>query len=281
MAVILCLDKFMSFVRRHPDLVVSIALLIILALFAIFFVNFNIPPYEDAAMLMRYSDHLAHGYGIVWNIGEHPVDGATDFLFMVSVAALMKIGIPLGRAVRVLGLFSVAALTLLIYWVNRRLWKAHIVFAALSALFLAVGTGLTYVAAYFGTPFFALFAALTWTLSLLLIKKENPSPWLSLIFALSSLITGLIRPEGVILAGLMLISIIVMKGWRASVKTIAIFIATFLILGGAYFVWRWNYFGIHCQIHFIKRAEAYCIGMDFKHRLRIFFHSVGYFCLHT
>ena len=98
-------------------------------------------------MLMRYSDHLAHGYGIVWNIGQHPVDGATDFLFMVSVAALMKIGIPLGRAVRGLGLFSVAALTLLIYWVNRRLWKSHIVFAALSALFLAVGTGLTYVAA--------------------------------------------------------------------------------------------------------------------------------------
>jgi len=172
----------MSFVKRHPDLLVSIVLLIILALFAVFFVNFSIPPFEDAAMLMRYSDHLAHGYGIVWNIGEHPVDGATDFLFMVSVAALMKIGIPLGRAVRVLGLFSVAALTLLIYWVNRRLWKSHIVFAMLSALFLAVGTGLTYVAAYFGTPFFALFAALTWTLSLVLIQKENPPLWLSSLF---------------------------------------------------------------------------------------------------
>ena len=169
----------MSFVKRHPDLFVSISLLIVLALFTVFFVNFSIPPFEDAAMLMRYSDHLAHGYGIVWNIGEHPVDGATDFLFMVSVAALMKIGIPLGRAVRGLGLFSVAALILLIYFVNRKLWKSHVVFAMLSALFLAVGTGLTYVAAYFGTPFFALFAALTWTLSLLLIQKENPPLWLS------------------------------------------------------------------------------------------------------
>ena len=182
----------MSFVKRHPDLFVSISLLILLALFAIFFVNFNIPPFEDAAMLMRYADHLAHGYGIVWNIGQHPVDGATDFLFMVSVAALMKIGVPLGRAVRVLGLFSVAALTLLIYFVNRKLWKAHIAFAALSAIYLAVGTGLTYVAAYFGTPFFALFAALTWTLALLLIQKENPPLWLSLLFALSGLVTGLI-----------------------------------------------------------------------------------------
>ncbi|MGA7193790.1 MAG: hypothetical protein WBW94_09175, partial [Anaerolineales bacterium] len=244
----------MPFVKRHPDLCVSIVLLIILALFAILFINFNIPPFEDAAMLMRYADHLAHGYGIVWNIGQHPVDGATDFLFMVSVAALMKIGIPLGRAVRGLGLFSVTALVMLIYWVNRRLWKSHIVFAALSALFLAVGTGLTYVAAYFGTPFFALFAAFTWTLSLILIQKENPPLWLSLLFALSGLTTGLIRPEGVILAGLMLIAIIIMKGWRASFKTIAIFVAVFLILGGAYFLWRWNYFGYPLPNPFYKKG---------------------------
>jgi hypothetical protein len=254
MVVTHCLDKFMSFVKRHPDLFVSISLLIVLALFTAFFVNFSIPPFEDAAMLMRYSDHLAHGYGIVWNIGEHPVDGATDFLFMVSVAALMKIGIPLGRAVRGLGLFSVAALTLLIYFVNRKLWKSHVVFAMLSALFLAVGTGLTYVAAYFGTPFFALFAALTWTLSLLLIQKENPPLWLSALFAFSGLITGLIRPEGVILAGLMLVAIIVMKGWRASAKTIAIFVGPFLILGGAYFLWRWNYFGYPLPNPFYKKG---------------------------
>jgi arabinofuranosyltransferase len=244
----------MSFVKRHPDLIVCVALLIVLALFAIFFVNFSIPPFEDAAMLMRYADHLAHGYGIVWNIGQPPVDGATDFLFMVVVAALMKIGIPLGRAVRVLGLVSLAALVLLIYWVNRRLWKSHIAFAALSALYLAFGAGLTYVAAYFGTPFFALFAALTWTLSLILIQKENPPLWLSLLFALSGLITGLIRPEGVILASLMMISILVMKGWRASAKTIAIFIGIFLVLGGAYFLWRWNYFGYPLPNPFYKKG---------------------------
>ena len=246
----------MSFIKRHPDLIVSISLLIFLTLFAIFFVNFNMPPFEDAAMLMRYADHLAHGYGIVWNIGEHPVDGATDFLFMVSVAALAKIGIPLGRAVRGLGLFSVAALTFLIYFVNRKLWKSHIVFAVLSALYLAVGTGLTYVAAYFGTPFFALFAALTWTLSMILIQKENPPLWPSLLFALSGLITGLIRPEGVILAGLMLIAIIVMKGWRASAMTIAIFAGVFLILGGAYFLWRWNYFGYPLPNPFYKKGAG-------------------------
>ncbi len=269
----------MSLVKRHPDLVVSIVLLIVLALFAIFFVNFNMPPFEDAAMLMRYADHLAHGYGIVWNIGEHPVDGATDFLFMVAVAALMKIGIPLGRAVRGLGLFSVAALALLIYWVNRRLWKSHIVFAALSALCLAVGTGLTYVAAYFGTPFFALFAALTWTLSLLLIQKENPPLWFSWLFAISGLITGLIRPEGVILAGLMLIAIIVMKGWRASAKTIAIFVGVFLLLGGTYFVWHWNYFGYPLPNPFYKKGGGVLHWDGLQASFAYFFSLCGLFLL--
>jgi hypothetical protein len=244
----------MNFVKRHPDLTVSILLLILLGLFATFFVNFSIPPFEDAAMLMRYADHLAHGYGIVWNIGAHPVDGATDFLFMVSVAGLMKIGVPLARAVRGLGLLSVAALVLLVYWVNRKLWKSHIVFAAFSALYLGVGTGLTYVAAYFGTPFFALFAALTWALGLLLMQKENPPIWLSMLFALTGLVTGLIRPEGVILAGLMLVAVIVMKGWLASARTIVVFVGVFLILGGAYFVWRWNYFGYPLPNPFYKKG---------------------------
>ena len=56
------------------------------------------------------------------------------------------------------------------------------------------------------------------------------------------------------LAGLMLIAIIVMKGWRTSAKTIAIFAGVFLILGGIYFVWRWNYFGYPLPNPFYKKG---------------------------
>ena len=196
------------------------------------YVNFDAPPFEDAAMLMRYADHLAHGYGIVWNIGEHPVDGATDFLFMVASAALIKIGVPVGRSVRALGFGSHLVTVLLVYWVNRKIWKADIALSFVTGLYLAVGTGFTYVAAYFGTPFFALFATLTWMFALLLIKEDQslpgydappdvptqsigtrnkPSLLLSWLFAISALLTGLIRPEGVILAVLMLVAVVVLK----------------------------------------------------------------------
>lgn len=233
----------MSFVKRHADWLVSLGLIAVVLFYAARFLDFNVPPFEDAAMLMRYADHLAHGYGIVWNIGEHPVDGATDFLFMVASAALIKLGVPVGRSVRAIGFGSHLLTVLLVYWVNRKLWKANIALSFLSSLYLAVGTGLSYVVAFFGTPFFALSAAITWTLGLILIKRHETPFWPSALFALSGLVTGLIRPEGVILAGLMLMAVIVARGWRRSVVTTLTFAGVFAVLGGGYFLWRWNYFG--------------------------------------
>src|SRR5512135_2640179 len=168
----------MGLIKRHVDLIAGGILLVATLAYAAKFVDFNVPPYEDAAMLMRYADHLAHGYGIVWNIGQHPVDGATDFLFMTASAALIRIGVPVGRSVRALGLLSHLATVVLVYWANRRIWKANQLLSFLSGLYLAVGTGLSYVAAFFGTPFFALFAVLTWALALMLIQREEPPTWM-------------------------------------------------------------------------------------------------------
>jgi len=247
----------MAYIKQHPDLVASLALIAAVVFYALRFVNFNIPPFEDAAMLMRYADHLARGHGIVWNIGEPPVDGATDFLFMAFCAGLIKAGLPVGRAVRVLGFAAHLATVLLVYWTNRKLWHAGIPVAVFSALYVAVGTGLAYVAAFFGTPVFALLAALTWTLGLLLIDRDEPPLWLSLLFALSGLLTGLVRPEGVMLAGFILAAVVAMKGWRASRQIIVIFWSVLLILGGAYFFWRWDYFGYPLPNPFYRKSGGF------------------------
>ncbi|MDP1548227.1 MAG: hypothetical protein Q8L87_19610 [Anaerolineales bacterium] len=239
-----------------PDLFVSLLLLLSTLYYAFNFVDFSIPPFEDAAMIMRYAQHLAGGHGIVWNIGEAPVDGATDFLFMAASAALIKLGFTVGQSVRGIGFASHLLTVLIIYWTNRRVHNGSIPFSFLSGLYLAVGTGLSYVSAYFGTPFFALAAASTWTLGLLLMKAETPPLWLSLAFALSGLVTGLIRPEGVILAGLMLLAVIVMRGLKPSISIIIIFGVVFLTLGSAYFLWRWDYFGYPLPNPFYKKGEG-------------------------
>jgi hypothetical protein len=259
----------MNLKKLSPDLILPILLILSAFYYSFTFIDFSIPPFEDAAMIMRYSQHLANGHGIVWNIGEAPVDGATDFLFMVASAALIKLGFTVGQAVRGIGFVSHLLTVLIIYFTNRNIHNGNKYLSFLSGLYFVFGTGLSYVSAYFGTPFFALAAASTWMFSLLLMRQQNPNFWLILAFSLSGLITGLIRPEGVILACLMLLSIIVFKLSEASPLSIwerarvrgvfsivIIFGIVFITLGGSYFLWRWDYFGYPLPNPFYKKGDG-------------------------
>ena len=224
------------------DLLVLVLLFLLVAFYAIFFVDFHVHPIEDAAMLMRYSQHFADGHGIVWNIGEAPVDGATDFLFMITIGVLVKVGLSLEFATRFLG-FAAHFLTIGVIFLSlRRTFNVPILVACGSALFLVAGPGFFYVVSYFGTTVFALFACISWWIALNIVQYgENQKK--SLLFAFASLVTGLIRPEGVLLTGLMLLVLLFIKGWKNTRITFLSYTAFFLVFGGAYFLWRWNYFG--------------------------------------
>jgi hypothetical protein len=93
----------------------------------------------------------------------------------------------------------------------------------------------------FGAPFMALAVALAWGMANRLMFVQVELRW-AFGFGVMSLVCGLIRPEGVILALLMLISVIYVHR-RDSVKVILAFVFIFLSLGSAYFLWRRHYFG--------------------------------------
>lgn len=64
---------------------------------------------DDAYITYRYARNLADGIGPVWNRGEH-VEGYSNFLWMVLLAALRKLSVDTVFAGRSLGFaFSVAA----------------------------------------------------------------------------------------------------------------------------------------------------------------------------
>jgi hypothetical protein len=226
--------------RADLPFVAALAASIVLYSSALF--DFGRVPYEDAAMLMRYASHVAGGHGIVWNVGEAPVDGATDFLFMALVAALVKAGISPEAATRALGFVSHALTVFLVYasivrYAGGRRW-----IALPSAAFVALGPGLRYVEAYFGTTFFAFLGSLTWYFALALITG-TPTRKLSWGFTLAALATGLTRPEGVFLSAIILVAIVCAKGWRASAPIVRCFLLVFAVAGGAYLGWRKIYFG--------------------------------------
>ena len=239
--------------ERHLDVCIVLFLAIFVG-FTAARIDYSIPPMEDAAMLMRYAGHVAEGAGCVWNVGDRPVDGATDFLFMAVTALLTKAGLSLEASVRLIGLVSHGLTVVIVYVALRTLYEAYRIPALISALYLAFGPGLLYITACFGTPFFALFACITWWIALKLLQQDKNRHLLSLLFAVSGLITGLIRPEGVILASLMLLSIVCYRGVRRSLVPVLYFGGIFLFLGGWYFVWRWQYFGYPLPNPFYKKG---------------------------
>lgn len=222
------------------DALAACALVALTWTYAVFHLGIDQYPTEDAAILMRYADHLARGHGLVWNVGEHPVDGATDFLFTVAVALLARVGLPLQLAVRALTVTAHSLTIIIVYLTVTRMQRGGRGVALASAAYLAVGPGVLLTLTYFGTPFFVLFVSLSWCLSLAL--RAGPTPrWVSGAFAASSLVMGLVRPEGVFLALLMLLVVVPGAGNRRQV--LRDFALTFLLVGGAYFAWRWWYFG--------------------------------------
>lgn len=239
------------------DLVLGLGLLLLIGWYAHARLDLGGRPEEDAAMLMRYSQHLAAGHGVVWNIGEKPVDGATDFLFMLLLAGVHALGASLESAARGIGLVAHAATALIVLWSARVLFGASRPWALVPAVFLAVGPGLRHLAACYGTPLFALSATVAFVLALGVARAEpgrEARP--ALLFALACLLMGLSRPEGVFLGGFMLLGVLVSRGGRGLRPIVGRFLLVFLTLGLAYFLWRWHYFGYPLPNPFYKKGAG-------------------------
>jgi arabinofuranosyltransferase len=63
---------------------------------------------DDALISLRYAKRLIDGHGLTWNPGER-VEGYSNLLWVLSVAALGRLGVDLIGAVRVLGFLGMAA----------------------------------------------------------------------------------------------------------------------------------------------------------------------------
>lgn len=66
---------------------------------------------DDAMVSMRYAQHLAQGFGLVWNVGDKPIEGFTNPGWMLLMAGLHALQIPAPRIS--LGMMLLGALVLL------------------------------------------------------------------------------------------------------------------------------------------------------------------------
>jgi hypothetical protein len=239
-------------------------------------------PMEDASMLLRYSQNLAAGHGVRWSLNQAPVDGATDFLYMALTAALSRLlHVGVMSASRWLNIAAQLGSVVLVYTGARRL-GGHRWLSCSAALYLIAGPFVGLATACFGAPVFAFFVLAGWSMglryALLEASRRN-----AFAMATLGLLAGLTRPEGVLIAALLLVATLYLAkreeasgleggeveraavGARIHANLVVAHLLIFGIFGTAYFVWRWHYFGYPLPNPFYIKGDGHLYPSSVEH----------------
>ncbi|MCM8787145.1 MAG: hypothetical protein NC935_03735 [Candidatus Omnitrophica bacterium] len=187
-------------------------------------------PADDALILFRYAEIFAETGVIAYNYGKLPVEGATDFLWMIILAVLNKFGIKTWAGSLFISYISLLATAYIIYKLLET--KKRVLFFLLIIFFLMFKTNLSALLG-FSTLFFGL--------SILLCFYFEIKNKINYVFILAFL-TCLIRPDGFALVLPVIANVFFKKRIKIS-KIVFKFALFFLLPGIIYFIWRFKYFG--------------------------------------
>lgn len=205
---------------------------------------------DDAYISFVYARNLANHGQLVFNLGEKAVEGYTNFLWTVLLAALLKVGLLPELTSRVLGTAFAIATFGVTAWLSRQLrshdsdgagdgdWSA---WDALPALILAAIPGYAcWASGGLETQMFTFFVTLgsAWHVAELLAGGP-PRKRTAVAFGLAALT----RPEGILFFALAWLYRILVRRQLVPTRADAIAIACFLALVVPHFLWRRWYYG--------------------------------------
>jgi hypothetical protein len=208
-------------------------------------------PSEDAYILFRYAEHVAAGYGSVFNVGGPRAEGATDFLWLMALSAGVRAGLDVAFAALLVNALGAAALA---FWLARSALDARAPVwarAALLPIALSVVVGHAALASYEGFSTFAytaLFAALAGLAAAPVARTLWCWPALGLAL-------GLFRPDGVV-AG---VGYSALGLWHARrldrQRVYLVALGLCAALGVVYFLARAHYFGLWLPLPLYVKSQ--------------------------
>lgn len=219
--------------RRGPLIAVSVLLTVVFLVgaWAAWFLTI-----DDAFISFRYSANLAAGHGPVWNVDGPRVEGFTNFAWVVwsGLGAWLGLALPLFAKVTSL-LLGLGTLYLLIREGHRR--------AGLTGVLAGAGAYVVFLPTYFHisagleTVAFAAVLLRVVVLGLRVLANERVRTWEPPVLLL---LLGMLRPEGVLAA----LPVVVLWFWRERGRASARWWTLgAVVVGAAYFVWRWRFYG--------------------------------------
>ena len=193
--------------------------------------------HEDAYILFVYVENLINGYGITYYPGASPLEGATDFLWLILLAGLASVGLDVGTAS--ISLNSLGVWIIIFILSNTLLnnppkekWKI-----ALLVPLLCLWLGQHYLLAAVGGFSIMLYMALALSALLCLLHK----PYLTLL-PFVAIVIALFRPDGVILGiGYTAVGLYFAHQQQILPKFLKR-VAIAAMIGLVYFAWRFYYF---------------------------------------
>ncbi|STX28646.1 LphB [Legionella beliardensis] len=206
---------------------------------------------DDMYISLRYAKHWANGQGLLWNIGQSPVEGYSNFSFVVLAALAIKVGLNPVFVLKFIGWIGLLLTTYGVYLLSRFWFIPSLALLPCVGMLLYSGQIIWAVSGLETTTYQALIC-----LSLFILLKASgyqayPKPRgesNQLGFAAAGILLALAsftRPEGPFLT-ILFYGIAWFDRPRNSkiyTKGLLLGILSFGLLYSPYFLWRLYYYG--------------------------------------
>jgi len=228
---------------------------------------------DDAFISFRYAKNLVNGYGLVFNPGER-VEGYTNFLWVIIASISFIVSLAPETTSRIIGLIaSLGTLGVVIHYSPKSTNFPHLIWVA--PIFLVVHPAFTvWATGGMETPLFTFL--MTW--GTLWSADQLQKDEVKIISALPIAFAALTRPEGVLVAVVIGVAILLFSHQRISKRLSwsLMFLTIFL----PYFFWRWSYYGFIFPNTFYTKVgfegSQVIRGLRYTYE---FFYLLGYWLL--
>lgn len=225
--------------------------------FATLYVNRSMM-FDDAFISFRYAKNFAEGYGITFNkFGAH-TQGYTNFLLVLIMAPIIKMGIEPLRFAQTLNLLSGIGISGLVFLISKKFFNLDIFKAVILGLaFLPSGN--TFLIATLGMETVIYTLSLFWAFYYLILFFDNKEIKYLRLYGVIQFLAFLLRPEALLLVVALVITVITMEDIRSNVslKTATLNLTVTLVIPViAYFVWAKMYYGYFLPNSFYVKATG-------------------------
>jgi len=223
---------------RQAHHIEKIILVLIIAIFVVHAISLNFTQ-DDAFISYRYVKNFINGHGLVFNPGER-VEGYTNFLWIIILSIFARLGLDMITVSKILGVAAGAVTLVLIYQISLNIFRKKdwsqdtkfVFFPLFAPLLLASNSAFAYWSiSGLETAFFVM----TVLLSVYFYFTNER------LMIISSALSTFVRPEGVLVFGLLILHKFFFK--KDKLKNCLFSILGFILLLLPYLIFKIFYYG--------------------------------------